>query len=543
MTQERLKKYWRFILAAVFITCFYTLTWADSVPSIIKIGLESIYKNSSSINISGQTSLSIGHFNENGFMEMGTLPSNQITISSLADEFYDLGNIFGSYQEAVQFAQNYGNGAVPVYLSKNMYKVYFPSDIGGLSLAPRGAKRVGIYDSFGSLLMISEQNDCELVFRGFDSLKNMPLTKVGNTKEYRGAVGIGGTTGITPFNYVNIEEYLYGVVPGEMPSSWPQEALKAQAVAARSIAIYQYNRYASSGYNVVDTTTTQVYGGYKAEKVTTNNAVDSTRGEVIRYNGSVAEALYFSTSGGITEDAKNVWGTDIPYLKAVADTYETEPAQPAWTRSIALSEIDACLAKAGASIGNAIGVQIVSRTPAGRVQEMNILGNSGSYTLTGENVRSFFGSTQEGSLKSRLFSFSGAITNVGSTSNMSSNTLSNAAGNLSIISSSGIQEVSNNGLMVLGSRDMVPLENAFVARTQSGDELVSLTGNSQADSSAGTVLGSNVANETVYGDLIVHGVGFGHGVGMSQSGAKGMANSGFSYDQILKFYYTGVTVE
>ena len=126
---------------------------------------------------------------------------------------------------------------------------------------------------------------------------------------------------------------------------------------------------------------------YKEDSRTTQ-AVDATKGETVRYNGKVADALYFSTSGGYTESAVNVWGNPVGYLVGIEDIYETEPAQPAWTRTITLSELDKCLANKGANIGSAQGVQIVSRTSSGRVQEMCILGTVGTYNLKLENMLS-----------------------------------------------------------------------------------------------------------------------------------------------------------
>ncbi len=515
------------LIGFMIVCCFYTLAYSKT-PEIIKVGLESVYKNVASVNLSSDSNMQIGYYDENGFELEGVLNANQITVRLNKENLYDLGVVFDNFNEAKQYAINHGNGAVPVYIKSSTYAVYTTNDEGGLSRGQSFKRSIAIYNNLGELLLVSNEDERPLVMRGYDAATNLSLTTVKNNKKYRGAIGMGGTSGLTPYNIVDIEEYLFGVVPKEMPSSWPEEALKAQAVAARSIAIFQYNRFINSGYNVIDTTTTQVYGGYLAETAATNKAVNETKGQVIRYNGNVAEAVYFSTSGGTTEDAKNVWGSDVAYLKSVKDTYETEPSQKPWTRTITLSEINKCLANNGANIGSAKGVQIVSRTSSGRVQELNILGTSGTYTVKDEKIRSFFSSSDGGSLKSRLFSFSGEINN---------NTVATGpvTNEVTVISANGKGTLPSKNLMVMTATNMGILANEFTV--QSATRLSNLTTTSMP---VQEVVSNN--QETVWGDITIYGQGFGHGVGMSQSGAKGMAQAGFSYDQILKYYYTGVSV-
>ncbi len=511
------------------VCCFYTLAYSKA-PAIIKVGLESVYKNVASVNLSSDSNIQIGYYDETGFDVVGVLNASEVTVRLNNNDYYDLGVTFSQFEEAKNFANSHGNGAVPVYINQGTYGVYTPHDEGGLRSGQNFKRSLAVYDKAGSLLLISNEDILPLVMRGHDTASGLSLTTVGGTKKYRGAIGMGGKSGLTPYNIVDLEEYLYGVVPKEMPASWPEEALKAQAVAARSIATFQYNRYASSGYNVVDTTTTQVYGGYLAEMPATTKAVNATNGEIIRYNGSVAEAVYFSTSGGITEDAKDVWGSDIAYLKSVKDIYETEPSQKPWTRTITLSELNRCLANYDANIGKAQGIQIVSRTSTGRVQEISVLGTNGNYTVKGETIRSFFGGSNEGSLKSRLFSFSGTI-NSGSTNALATNN------EVTLISANGKDTMPSKNLMVMTATDLGTIADNFTV--QSATETVHMTTTSN---SAVTETVSN-DSETVWGDFTIYGKGFGHGVGMSQSGAKGMAQAGFSYADILGYYYTGVTVD
>lgn len=511
------------ILLLLILWCGALTTKASEV-STIKVGLESIYKNATSIVIGSDTNIEIGYYDDYGFVPVGILEASNITLSKESSQYYDLGGFYPTYQEAERVANEVLG--VPVYIDQDLFAVYTTNPVGNIVEA--SANRYVVQDQTGQAIFIFNQVTNPIVFRGYDQASGLSLTKVGDSKKYRGAIGIGGTTGITPYNILSIEEYLYGVVPCEMSASWPQEALKAQAVAARSIAIYQYKRFLSSGYNVVDTTTTQVYGGYNREDNRTTLAVDATKGQTIQYNGAVAEALYFSTSGGYTESAVNVWGNPIGYLIGVEDIYETEPAQPAWTRTITLSEIDKCLASKGVSIGTAQGVQIVSKTPSGRVQEMCILGTIGSYNLTLENIRTFFSSTSGGSLKSRLFTLVGSgSTDIGG--------ITGASNVVTVVSATGVADVALDEAIVTNGEVTQPIlgESATI---QSATTVEQVALNNQTPPT-GTPSG-----EVVYGDVTIQGKGFGHGVGMSQSGAKGMAKAGFSYIEILQHYYTGVTV-
>ena len=519
----RFKRRYGYVMLLIVLLCSLPYITLGADPSMIKVGLISVYNNAASISLASDESMAIGYYDENGFMQLGTLPSQNINIAKINTSCYDLGTIYTSYEEAYQAAIVIGG--TPALIDEGLFSVYSKEASG--SPVENNIVRYVVTDSLGNELLIFSKADKALVFRGYDRETGLYLTRVGNSKKYRGAIGIGGTTGITPYNILDIEEYLYGVVPGEMSASWPQEALKAQAVAARSIAIYQYNRYISYGYNVVDTTATQVYGGYTKEDSRTNAAVDATRGETIKYNGKVAEALYFSTSGGVTESAVNVWGNDIPYLVSVPDPYETEPAQPAWSRSITLAEVARCLASEGAQIGEVQGMQIVSRTSSGRVKELKILGSSGNHSVTLEKVRTFFGSTSGGSLKSRLFSFSGELTgDVGAQKPESQK--------VAVLSANGMEELALDDLVATNGTTTSDLGTSIVA--QSSTETVVLTNETSNNQPDG------LQSETIWGDFTVYGKGFGHGVGMSQSGAKGMAKAGFDYVSILQHYYTGITV-
>lgn len=137
-------------------------------------------------------------------------------------------------------------------------------------------------------------------------------------KWYKGSIHIINNEGVlTVINDVGIEDYVKGVTPAEMPSSWNMEALKAQAIAVRSYAIANLGKHASKGYDLVDSTMDQVYNGVLSETAATNQAVDETKGLVLTYDNKIISTMYSASAGGQTKSALEAWGNDIPYLQSV----------------------------------------------------------------------------------------------------------------------------------------------------------------------------------------------------------------------------------
>lgn len=157
---------------------------------------------------------------------------------------------------------------------------------------------------------------------------------------------------LTVINYVGIEEYIKGVIPYEMSSYWPFEALRAQAVCARTYAIYNIGSYADYGFDLTDDTRSQVYRGTLDANSTTDDAVDSTAGQLVRYKGEVCEIYYFSADGGATEDGMAVFSTDKPYLAGKTDPFESSARHDfeTWSKELSGSEISQLLNEAGYSI-------------------------------------------------------------------------------------------------------------------------------------------------------------------------------------------------
>ena len=204
-----------------------------------------------------------------------------------------------------------------------------------------------------------------------------------NGKPYRGTIRVlsGGKT-LQVLDVVGLEAYLKGVVPAEMPSAWPPEALKAQAVAARSYALA--NRTKGRDYDLFADTRSQVYGGVDAEVPATSAAVDATRGEVVLYDGTVASTLFFSTSGGRTASAAETTGTAVPYLVSVADPYDTASPYHDWGPVL----FDAVKLGKQLKLGGPLADLRVTPGPSGRAKSVTALTAAGQQvTLTGSQLR------------------------------------------------------------------------------------------------------------------------------------------------------------
>lgn len=223
-----------------------------------------------------------------------------------------------------------------------------------------------------------------------------------NRKSYRGALEViyRSGVGITVVNRLPLEAYLYSIVPGEMPASWHMEAVKAQAVAARSFALNSAGKHKTEGFNVCATTHCQVYNGKKAELERSTKAVDDTRGLILTYDNQPITAVFHSSSGGYTENSEDVWGSYCPYLRSVKDYDEGMPNYT-WEKKMKPQEMQEKLETYGYSLGKLQAIELsvllkegknaVDRTARGRVKTMRFIGDKGNIAVDGNKVRSMFG--------------------------------------------------------------------------------------------------------------------------------------------------------
>ncbi len=218
-------------------------------------------------------------------------------------------------------------------------------------------------------------------------------------KLYRGKLVVylrGGR--LTVVNRVGIDDYVSGVVPDEMPPGWSPEALKAQAVAARSYAVA--TRKTGGLFDLYPDTRSQVYGGVGSEEPSTNTAVDETAKQVLVYKGEVATTFFHSTSGGKTAAIEDVWNsTGVPYLVSVPDKYDAMSPHHSWgpfrfTAAAFKRELGAAAPK-----GRLVDAAVV-RNPSSRVDNVSLRGTGTNTSISGTGFQSAFG------LRSSWFSIS-----------------------------------------------------------------------------------------------------------------------------------------
>jgi stage II sporulation protein D len=281
-------------------------------------------------------------------------------------------------------------------------------------------------------------------------------------------------------NHVSLESYLAGVVGSEMPASWPLDALRAQAVAARTYALAQ--RRPAAPYDVKATVASQVYRGISAETASTREAVASTRSQVLMHDGALINAVFHSSSGGSTENSGEMWSRQLPYLVSVPDFDQTSPVHQ-WEKSFD----PLALRRAFRETDGVAAIQVLDTSSTGRVRRARILGPAGSLEVSGNELRQRLG------LRSTFVTFR-------------------------LEPSSTAPESISGSLRRLMATDGPPPpqlgtpEPAAPAQPPSPVALPS---------------------------LLVSGRGFGHGVGMSQWGAHALALRGEDYRRILSHYYRG----
>jgi stage II sporulation protein D len=286
--------------------------------------------------------------------------------------------------------------------------------------------------------------------QGFRLRSDSPI--VVNGREYAGVIDLvrGGDT-MAVVNELPLEEYLVGVLRAETPERWPPEALRAQAIAARTYAAYWRMIGAAKPFHIGASTAHQLYAGRVAGSSPLHVAVSETRGQVLRWEGELFPAFYHAESGGYTEDPRSVFAaTNMPALKAVRCEFSAGSPHFYWNLDLRLAELTDILRKGGVAVGTVASVEVAERTPSLRASAVIVRGTQGSARLRGNDFRRMVGYER---FKSTLFAVA---------------------------------------------------VDGEVARFS--------------------------------------GRGYGHGVGMCQWGAKGMAERGYTARQILALYYPGTTL-
>lgn len=228
-----------------------------------------------------------------------------------------------------------------------------------------------------------------------------------NNKPYRGLAELTVTDkGILVVNQLSLEEYLVGLINCEISSAWPIEAVKAQAIIARTYAINRKQARIASPYHLESSVIDQVYEGCLIEDSRAHRAVFETAGEVLVFGGAIIQAFYHSSCGGHTEASENVWGMALPYLKGADCQYcLTAPSAAVWEVKLSLKEIEDRLKAAGYKVSGLYDVKPGALNSRGRLKQVVMLAAKNSVSMTGDQFRKAVG---YGVIKSTRFTVKNA---------------------------------------------------------------------------------------------------------------------------------------
>lgn len=348
----------------------------------------------------------------------------------------------------------------------------------------------------------------------------------GQKYRYRGSIEIDFDKEQRKLNIINIigiEEYLYGVLKKEISPRWPAEVLKAQAIAARTFAIFNMDKYIDEGYNICASTNSQAYGGVNHEDPLTNKAVDETRGVIMTYKGKPINAVYHSDSGGYTEDSENVWGSFLPYLRSVESKFEEKVSPPhhTWTYSIDEKDLTRKLQKEGYTVNSVVSIEPVNKSETGRISELAFFtDNNEVISVKANNFRSLIG---VGLIRSTLFS----IKVIGKEIEIAKDTEDK-------------KEIEDKEEQRKSTKEILEQKKDWTIK-----ELLDLMKKNKEERGKEKkveVSEAEIVKSNTPLTFVFSGSGNGHGVGMSQWGAYGMAVQGSGYQDILKYYYQGINI-
>ena len=339
-------------------------------------------------------------------------------------------------------------------------------------------------------------------------------------KRYSGKLEIFAIhNAILVVNVLGVEDYLSSVVGSEMPTKWPIEALKAQAIASRTYALKQKG---NSLYDIDSTNRNQVYRGLEARTYKTTKAVNSTKSLVMIYKNKLINSLFHSSSAGMTENSQDVWESKYPYLSSVKD-FDKDNPKLRWQKRFSNEQLQKLFPR----IGVIKQIEILDITNTGRVKNVKIQGENGSYQISGVNIR------KRMNLKSTLIRFK-LIEDKQTKSDDENHKQS---------STTSLEEKPIT-YIVKGGDSLFDIADQY---NVTFNEIVAL--NSIADPSIINInqillIPRNPVKDVPIQEkiLVVSGYGSGHGVGMSQWGAKYMASKGLRAEEILKHFYRGVKI-
>ena len=387
--------------------------------------------------------------------------------------------------------------------------------------------------------------------------------------KYRGGFTYQRVSGgdLTVVNVLDLENYIKGVVCYEMGREWPLEALKAQAICARTYVLQNLGAHNSLGFDICNSTWHQVYGGVGTTRTdygasaTSDRAVEETAGMVLWYKGSLAETYYSSCHGGASEEIANVWTNnkvgDYPYLCGVVDPYESyvDDRNPysSWTVSYTSQELTSRLQQKGYGMNTSVTSLTLTYSQLGNVIGLRVhYANGQSSYFTPTSIRSVF------DVLSIRFTVNGQTVNPAAGQSAVSGQSSAPSQDIPGGSASSSQNTAGGGVSVNGSDSLTDTQGLYVISgsgtvSQAGEELHVIQGTGETSSldsqetpdQGQENTGSNQGGGTVEvsgSSYVFNGSGNGHQLGMSQFGANAMARQGFTGEEIVEFYFPGTNV-
>lgn len=400
------------------------------------------------------------------------------------------GNL-GPFSEPVAVVQKNG---VRLNVIAGNRKVVEKNASGGLAAINAGGQAMQLSDS--SVLSVRSMGSVLQLREAGAGLGLVALQIGPEYKRYRGKIEFRiENENLAVINELNIEDYLRGVVAAEMPASWPAEALKAQAVVARNYALQKVEASRGDSYNLTNDQMSQVYRGYDGETKATNQAVSDTRGIVLINKGSLISSFFHSSSGGFTENSEDVWLNPLPYLKTKSDPYDQNSQHYNWLVKYANEQLTNKLKTEKYPFAQITDIEVAERTASGARAKKLVVSGLGSDGKTirreiqnADNVRSALG------LKSALFT------------------------------------IKKN------------YEEKNASTTVKKDQTQAKDNDTGAKTGQNVVKPGSAGTGKYLAGIEITGSGYGHGLGLSQYGAYGLAKQGYNYQDILKYYYTDVSM-
>jgi len=575
------------MLFIVFTTILTTVCYAADSDTTVRVRVRRPRKFDEQVDLKGYGKINVYNILESEEVPIATLGEN---VDVLLDTFYnnkylmqtgyDSNTIIGPYHlkltnydytdyntaksNADSLTANYGINFYPFYNGKtfNIYGGNFINNavasdkrnvllqsgincevVNGLN------KNISVYDTSNNIVLMYSSN-YNIYFSSYNNdLKCNSIVIDKNT--YRGMMAFSTDINkLVSINKVSLNYYLYGVIANEISAVWPIEAIKAQVLAARTYAVANISPNSTVGYDMQDNQNSQVYGGYGSEKSITNACVDETDGKMIYYDNKLITAFFHSTSGGRTENSENIWITPLPYLKAVDDPYSNISPYTEWQKSLTKENILSIVKETNANIIDVYNVVVTKVSENERVLECIISTNVGDIILKKENVRATLGYDV---LLSSWFTITTdcdfyLISENSLKFDNKENSNDNILGKDSLLDDSLLDDSASS------QQNQGNSNSSSNTETQNPDDkrvsldnkyIVSSSGTSKIDNNNLSVISSSGTSKLSAASNVYYfnGRGWGHGVGMSQYGAKKMAEEGFTYEQILKHYYTGVEIK